>query len=57
MRADCATWRTWPRAKFIKHLKLLFPPIKHLQDKTYLESIAELKFTYDLADYSSESSF
>ena len=36
---------------------MLFPPIKHLQDKTYLESIAELKFTYDIADYSAESSF
>ena len=48
MRMDCKSWKSWPRSKFVEHLKFVYPQLTHVADKTFLAMIKELKFVYDL---------
>ena len=46
----CVNWSSWPRHTFIEHLKLIYPQITNVADKTFLAMIKDLKFEFDLDD-------
>ena len=46
----CENWASWPRHTFVEHLKLIYPQISNVADKTFLEMIKDLKFEYDVDD-------
>ena len=43
-RLWCENWASWPRHTFIGHLKLIYPQITNVADKTFLAMIKDLKF-------------
>ena len=43
-RLWCENWASWPRDTFIGHLKLIYPQISNVADKTFLAMIKDLKF-------------
>ena len=49
-RLWCENWASWPRHTFIEHLKLIYPQITNVADKTFLAMIKDLKFEFDLDD-------
>ena len=49
-RLWCENWASWPRHTFIEHLKLIYPQITIVADKTFLAMIKDLKFEFDLDD-------
>ena len=49
-RLWCENWASWPRYTFIEHLKLIYPQITNVADKTFLAMIKDLKFKFDLDD-------
>ena len=57
MRMDCKSWKSWPRLKFVEHLKFVYPQLTHVADKTFLAMIKELKFVYDLEKPEVEDTF
>ena len=46
----CENWASWPRHTFVEHLKLIYPQISNVADKTFLEMIKDLKFEYNVDD-------
>ena len=53
----CENWASWPRHTFIEHLKLIYPQITNVADKTFLAMIKDLKFEFDLDDISVDTRF
>ena len=53
----CENWASWPRHTFIEHLKLIYPQILNVADKTFLAMIKDLKFEYDLDNISVDTCF
>ena len=51
-RLWCENWASWPRYTFIEHLKLIYPQITNVADKTFLAMIKDLKFEFDLDNIS-----
>ena len=47
-RLRCEDWAFWPRHTFIEHLKLIYPQITNITDKTFLAMIKDFKFEFDL---------
>ena len=56
-RLWCENWASWPRHTFIEHLKLIYPQILNVADKTFLAMIKDLKFEFDLDDISVDTRF
>ena len=53
----CENWASLPRHTFIEHLKLIYPQITNVADKTFLAMVKDLKFEYDLDDISIDTRF
>ena len=56
-RLWCKNWASWPRHTFIEHLKLIYPQITNVADKTFLAVIKDLKFEFNLDDTSVDTRF
>ena len=56
-RLLCENWASWPRHTFIEHLKLIYPQITNVADKTFLAMIKDLKFKFDLDDINVDTRF
>ena len=56
-RLWCENWASWLRHTFIEHLKLIYPQISNVADKTFLAMIKDLKFEFDLDDISVDTRF
>ena len=53
----CENRASWPRHTFIEHLKLIYPQITNVADKTFLAMIKDLKFDFDLDDINVDTRF
>ena len=47
-RDTCKHWRALSREKFVEHLRLLYPQLSNVADKSYFEIIRDIPFQYDL---------
>ena len=56
-RANCKNWRGWSRTEFVEHLRLLYPQLSNVADKSYLEMIRDIPFVYDLENPALEIKF
>ena len=56
-RLWCENRASWPRHTFIEHLKLIYPQITNVADKTFLVMIKDLKFEFDLDDINVDTRF
>ena len=56
-RLWCENWASWPRHTFIEHLKLIYPQITNVADKTFLAMIKDLKFEFDSDDISVDTRY
>ena len=46
-RDTCKHWRSWSCDKFVEHLRLLYPQLSNVADKSYLDMIRDIPFQYD----------
>ena len=56
-RLWCENWASWPRHTFIEHLKLIYPHITNVDDKTFQLMIKDLKFEFDSDDISVDTRY
>ena len=56
-RLWCEKWTSWPRHTFIDFLKLIYPQITKVADKTFLAMIKDIKFEFDLDDINVDTRF
>ena len=56
-RLWCENWASWPTHTIIEHLKLIYPQITNVADKTFLTMIKDLKFEFDLDDIKVDTRF
>ena len=56
-RLWCENWASWPRHAFIEHLKLIYPQITNVADKSFLAMIKDLKFKFHLDDIKVDTRF
>ena len=45
-RLWCENWASWPRHTFIEHLKLIYPQISNVANKTFLAMISNLSLIW-----------
>ena len=56
-RNSCRLRHDWSPASFCEHLNLAFPDVKNATDKSFVQCISGMEFTYNLYDVTLELNF